>query len=103
MESDINICLSAHYCSHRVYRACFVLLATAVVVVFAGCGKKEAAAAPPPPQVDVIQVAQEDVPNFNEWVAQLNGETNAQITPKVQGYLLRQVYKDGNFVNKGAL
>jgi RND family efflux transporter MFP subunit len=103
MQSDTNTRPSPRNHCYRVYRACFVLLATAVLAVFAGCGKKEDAAAAAPPQVDVVQVAQEDVPNFNEWVAQLNGDTNAQITPKVQGYLLRQIYKDGNFVRKGEL
>jgi membrane fusion protein (multidrug efflux system) len=36
-------------------------------------------------------------------VAQLNGRYNAQITPRVQGYLLRQDYRDGFFVKKGQL
>lgn len=103
MQSDTIICRPGHNSPYGVYSACFGLLAAIVLVVFAGCGKKETAAAPAPPQVDVVQVAQEDVPTFNEWVAQLNGDTNAQITPKVQGYLLRQLYKDGNFVKKGEL
>ena len=106
MQSDTNICRSASYsnrCCRKLYRTCAALLVTAAIVVFVGCGKKETTAAPPPPQVDVVEVAQEDVPNFNEWVAQLNGEINAQITPKIQGYLLRQVYKDGTFVRKGEL
>ena len=46
---------------------------------------------------------QENVPIFNEWVAQLNGPVNADITPKVQGYLLRQDYQNGFFVKKGQL
>jgi membrane fusion protein (multidrug efflux system) len=36
-------------------------------------------------------------------VAQLNGRYNAQITPRVQGYLLKQNYRDGFFVKKGQL
>ena len=40
---------------------------------------------------------------FQEWVAQLNGPVNAEITPKVQGYLLRQDYQNGYFVKKGQL
>ncbi len=49
------------------------------------------------------QVVQRDVPIYQEWVAQLNGPNNAQITPRVQGYLLRQDYHDGFFVKKGQL
>jgi membrane fusion protein (multidrug efflux system) len=36
-------------------------------------------------------------------VAQLNGPVNADITPKVQGYLLQQNYQNGFFVQKGQL
>ena len=51
----------------------------------------------------VAPVAEQNVPIFNEWVAQLNGPVNADITPKVQGYLLRQDYQNGYFVTKGQL
>ena len=56
-----------------------------------------------PPEVLVAEVAQQNVPIFEEWVAQLNGPVNAEITPKVQGYLLRQDYQNGYFVKKGQL
>ncbi|MGA9569097.1 MAG: efflux RND transporter periplasmic adaptor subunit, partial [Candidatus Acidiferrales bacterium] len=41
------------------------------------------------------------MPIYNDWVAQLNGPVNAEITPKVQGYLLKQEYQNGFFVKKG--
>jgi RND family efflux transporter MFP subunit len=67
-----------------------------------GCSKKEAPAAPPaPPEVTVAAVVQQGVPIYNEWVAQLNGPVNAEITPKVQGYLLKQEYQNGYLVKKG--
>ena len=68
-----------------------------------GCEKKEEAPPPPPPIVKVIDVVQQDVPMYSEWVAQLNGDTNAEIVPKVQGYLLKQTYREGFFVEKGQL
>jgi membrane fusion protein (multidrug efflux system) len=68
-----------------------------------GCGKKEVAEQAPPPDVTVANVVQQDVPVFQEWVAQLNGPVNADITPKVQGYLLSQNYTNGSFVSKGQL
>jgi membrane fusion protein, multidrug efflux system len=68
-----------------------------------GCGSKEAAPQMSPPEVDVADVIQQDVPIYQEWVAQLNGPTNAEITPKVQGYLLSQNYENGYFVKKGQL
>ena len=76
----------------------FVLSAT----FFVGCSSEETKPAPPaPPEVTVATVVQQDVPMYDEWVAQLNGPVNAEITPKVQGYLLRQEYQNGYFVKKG--
>ena len=48
-------------------------------------------------------MAEQNVPIFQEWVAQLDGPVNADITPKVQGYLLKQNYQNGYFVKKGQL
>ncbi len=48
-------------------------------------------------------MSRRNVPVYHEWVAQLNGRTNAQITPRVQGYLLTQNYRNGFFVKKGQL
>jgi len=79
------------------------LLSCLTVLFFVGCDKKEAPPPPAPPEVLVAPVAQQNVPIFNEWVAQLNGPVNADITPKVQGYLLRQNYQNGYFVTKGQL
>ena len=81
---------------------------TCVVLCFAigllvCCEKKEPPPKPGPPEVQVAPVAEQNVPIFNEWVAQLNGPVNADITPKVQGYLLRQDYPNGFFVKKGQL
>ena len=42
-------------------------------------------------------------PYTSEWVAQLNGDTNAEITPKVQGYLLSRKYQEGYPVKKDQL
>jgi membrane fusion protein (multidrug efflux system) len=68
-----------------------------------GCESKQEISTPGPPEVEVTEVVRRDVPIHAEWVAQLNGPNNAQITPRVQGYLLRQDYRDGFFVKKGQL
>ncbi|HEU4388005.1 MAG TPA: efflux RND transporter periplasmic adaptor subunit [Blastocatellia bacterium] len=51
----------------------------------------------------MIQVDQQDVPIWKEWIGTLDGLVNAQIKPQVTGYLLRQTYTDGAFVKKGQL
>ena len=65
-----------------------------------GCGEKKQAEAPAPPDIDFVVATQQDVPIYQEWISQLSGVSNADITPKVQGYLLKQNYKDGYFVRK---
>lgn len=83
--------------SHRILAFC---LATLLITA---CEKKEAPREAPPPEVEVTDVVQRDVPTYQEFVAQLNGPINAEITPKVQGYLLKQNYQNGFFVKKGQL
>lgn len=95
-------------CSQLVRSDSHVNLATIVVCTFlllAGIGCEEKVKAPPPspPEVEVTSVVQRDVPIYQEWVAQLNGQVNAEITPKVQGYLLKKGYSEGFFVHQGQL
>src|SRR5580704_8782058 len=42
-------------------------------VMIVGCARKAAPAHPNPPDVEVTTVIQQDVPNYIEWVSQLNG------------------------------
>src|SRR5206468_5665302 len=70
-----------------------------LAVVFASCGRREQP--PPPPEVSVASVIQRDVPLVSEWIGTLDGSVNADIRPKVEGYLLRELYKEGQFVRSG--
>jgi membrane fusion protein (multidrug efflux system) len=70
-------------------------------VVFNGCSEKKAAPAPAAPEVEVVSVVQKDVPVNREWVASLDGSVNATILAQVQGYLVKQNYKEGDFVTTG--
>jgi len=67
----------------------------------AACGRAEGGSAPPPPVVEVVHVAQRDVPIYREWVATLDGSLNARIQPRVTGYLLAQRTREGTVVRKG--
>jgi RND family efflux transporter MFP subunit len=80
-----------------------IVVCIAWLLSLTACQKQEEKPKPGPPEVLVTEVTQENVPVVREWVAQLNGPVNADITPKVQGYLLRQDYQNGFFVKKGEL
>jgi membrane fusion protein (multidrug efflux system) len=69
-----------------------------------GCHGKPAAPPPQgPPSVVVTQVVQRDVPVYQEWIGTTEGNVNAEIRPRAEGYLLRRVYSEGSFVRQGDL
>jgi membrane fusion protein, multidrug efflux system len=70
------------------------------IILFVACKKKETAA-PPPPAVEVVEVLQRDVPVKQEWIGTTDGLVNAVIRPLVTGYLVKQYYKEGDYVRKG--
>jgi membrane fusion protein (multidrug efflux system) len=72
-----------------------------VSLLLAGCEKEKKAGPPPVPAVDVVNVVQKDVPIYAEWVASTDGLVNANIQAQVQGYLIKQNYKEGDVVKKG--
>ena len=73
---------------------------TPAVLLFAvACARKETPA-PAPLEVVVVPVVQMDVPIMGEWIGTLDGSVNAEIRPKVEGYLLRQLYKEGQYVRR---
>lgn len=74
------------------------------VLIVAGCGTRtQPAAAPPPPEVFVADVIQKDVPIYSEWVGTTVGYIDAQLRPRVQGYVQARSYREGSFVKAGDL
>ena len=78
------------------------LLVVLMLVALGGCGGVKASApATKPPEVEVVDVIQKDVPIVSDWTATLDGFVNAQIQPRVAGYLTKQNYTEGSYVRKG--
>ena len=48
------------------------------------------------PDVTVTNVLQQDVPQYSEWVGTTEGFVNANIYPKISGYIVKQDYQDGD-------
>jgi membrane fusion protein, multidrug efflux system len=79
-------------------------LGAAIALLGAIACRKAAAPAPPPPAtVEVAPVVASDVPVVKEWIGTLDGYVNAEIRPQVEGYLLRQDYREGSFVKRGTV
>ena len=83
------------------------VLAPVALAVFlfpvSSCTTTQANPAAAPPIVEVTDVVQKDVPIYSEWVAILDGYVNAQIQPRVSGYVIQQDYKEGSVVKKGQI
>ncbi len=87
-----------HFSSRKVGGLFFVFIA---IVSCVGCGKKAPPDAPAQPtQVEVATVIQKSVPISSEWVGTLQGYVNAQIQPQVTGYIIKQDYREGSYVQK---
>src|SRR3974390_1305645 len=85
----------------RLFDSAALCLMVVVIGILAGCGSGKEVTPPPPPGVVVTDVVQKDVPIYQEWVGTMNGNTNADIRPKVEGFLLKQLYEDGAYVKTG--
>jgi membrane fusion protein (multidrug efflux system) len=85
----------------RIHPAAAILLLL-ILFMFMGAGcSKGSKEAPQPPTVEVMTVIQKDVPVYREWIGTLDGMVNATIRAQVQGYLIKQNYREGDLVKKG--
>jgi RND family efflux transporter MFP subunit len=91
--------------SHKVLASAALggVLLVVIVAVIVGRTIKPPPSPPAPPQVEVVQVLQQDVPIYSEWIGTTDGMVNADIRAQVSGYLLRKAYTEGAFVKQGQL
>jgi membrane fusion protein, multidrug efflux system len=75
-----------------------LVLIMMLTMMTGGCKKQQMVL--PPPTVEVVEVVQKDVPILGEWVGSLDGMVNATIRAQVQGYLIKQNYREGDPVKK---
>ena len=90
---------------HKILTFALAIVSIFLVAALLGFARsnKPAAAAPRPLEVEVVPVEQTNVPIYKEWIGTTDGMVNAEIKAQVPGYLLRQDFKEGSFVNKGQL
>lgn len=78
-----------------------VLVATAAVVVLAGCEDKNTFVPPPPPKVDVAMPVQRPVTRYVEATGNTAPIKSVDLVARVQGFLQTIDYTDGTFVKQG--
>ena len=82
-------------------QASLLALFATTLVSCAGCSSSKEQPPPPPPGVTITSVVQKDVPIQQEWVGTMAGNMDADIRPKVEGFLLARLYTEGSYVGKG--
>lgn len=74
-----------------------------VLLMLAGaCNKKEAVVLPPI-KVNVVKAVQNDVPLYEEFVAQTYGMSDVDIRSRVEGWVTAVKFREGSAVKKGDL
>jgi membrane fusion protein (multidrug efflux system) len=79
------------------------IAAAAMAAVLSVACEKPAPVTPPPTEVYVAEVIQKDVPVYLELVGQTAGFQDAEIRARVEGFLESMDFREGSFVDRGAL
>ncbi len=81
-----------------------IFSALIAIVILASCGKKqEQAPAQGPAPFPVQTVAKQDAVVYQEYTANLEGQQNVEIRPKVNGFIQKIYVDEGQVVKKGQL
>ncbi len=71
--------------------------------ILISCKEKTTEVATVIPEVNVVQVGQENISVYAEYVGQVYGESDVEIKPRVEGWIQSMHFKEGSFVEKGQL
>jgi membrane fusion protein (multidrug efflux system) len=74
-----------------------------LVFTVAGCSKKQETVTLPPVKVNVAKAIVQDVPLYEDFVAQTYGLSDVDLRTRVEGWVTSINFKEGSAVKKGAL
>jgi membrane fusion protein (multidrug efflux system) len=83
------------------YALAFAGVAAVLSAILAGCGREEQAPAAQPLQVTAVSVTPHDTPVSFEFVAQTESSRAVEIRARVDGFLDKRLYTEGNMVRAG--
>jgi RND family efflux transporter MFP subunit len=79
------------------------LAVIAMFLAILACGQGNVYAPPPPPKVTVAQPMHQPVTDFLEFTGNTQAINTVQLRARVQGFLEKVFFKDGDMVKKGQL
>ena len=83
--------------------AIFKLGGILIGCTLAGCGAGPDQQVAVVPDVNVVEVGQKTLPIYSEYVGQTYGQSDIEIRPRVDGWLLKINFKEGDQVQSGQL
>jgi RND family efflux transporter MFP subunit len=84
-------------------RAAVRLSLLTVLVLTLACGERNTYAPPPPPKVTVSRPVQQPVTDYLEFTGNTAAFNKVQLRARVEGYLEKVLFQDGDLVKKGQL
>ncbi|WP_082204658.1 efflux RND transporter periplasmic adaptor subunit [Nitrosospira briensis] len=78
-----------------------LLLTGMILTIFSGCSKPPAEAVHPPVEVTEITIMPRDIPVELEFVAQTQSSRQVEIRARVEGFLEKRLYTEGELVQAG--
>ena len=73
------------------------------ILLTAGCGERNTYVPPPPPRVTVAQPLRRPVTEYLELTGNTQAFKTVELVARVQGYLEKVLFQDGDLVKKGQL
>jgi RND family efflux transporter MFP subunit len=102
-ESASEILRKLRYRTTRVHQTLAMALAVVMLASGAGCKGNEAPAPPPPPAVTVAQPLTEEIADYIDFTGNTAAIDSVKLVARVEGYLEKIHFKDGDIVRKGDL
>ncbi|WP_252178895.1 efflux RND transporter periplasmic adaptor subunit [Endozoicomonas sp. 4G] len=78
-------------------------LLVASILALSGCNKEQEPRKMPPPAVSVISVTKEPVGDYQEYVARTEAVNTVELRARVEGFLVKRDFVEGQTVEKGQL
>ena len=87
----------------RLLKNIIIVVFWAAILAITACGDRNVYAPPPPPQVTVVQPVRQEVTDYLEFTGNTQAINTVQLRARVQGFLEKVFFKDGDLVKKGRL
>jgi RND family efflux transporter MFP subunit len=88
------------FCNSGLAKAAALL---ASLVLAAACGDRNTFVPPPPPKVTVSQPVSKPVTDYLEFTGNTSAINTVKLRARVEGYLEKVLFQDGEYVKKGRL